>query len=318
MNEQGDNLRQKILAVHPGALGDVIIFSRLLERTGGDVTLVAGKEKADLLRGLGVVERAMDFETLPMHECFSDTPLKECRLPCMLGGHDRLISCFCEESGEASVRLAGMCGAESAAFLPIRPSEDFRGHLLDLWCDMLGMEVSGKTPAARAVPREWREQADNALKSSGVDANRPYVVLHVGAGSEEKCLPRELIASLAGNIGTRQMLITLGPVELDRWDAGKLDTIRREFATLSCPPLPILAGVLAGAAAFVGGDCGPAHLAGCVGTPTLTLFGPSREEHFAPIGPRVRTIAGRTLGDIPPGCVVTALRKLIEARTIPT
>ena len=48
-------------------------------------------------------------------------------------------------------------------------------------------------------------------------------------------------------------------------------------------------------ALFIGNDSGLMHLAAATGTPTLGLFGPSREVHYAPWGPRtavVRTIAG--------------------------
>ena len=99
--------RMSILAIHPGALGDVILFGHLLaalipsERPGPgnpqssassaagrsipSVTLVAGGEKARLLATAGVVDAAMDFDSLPMHELFSDVPLQRCRLPSMVG-----------------------------------------------------------------------------------------------------------------------------------------------------------------------------------------------------------------------------------------
>ena len=63
-----------ILAIHSGALGDVVLFGQLLGRLGGRVTLLAGGEKSRLLAGMGVVNRALDFAALPMHEAFSDAP----------------------------------------------------------------------------------------------------------------------------------------------------------------------------------------------------------------------------------------------------
>jgi len=48
--------------------------------------------------------------------------------------------------------------------------------------------------------------------------------------------------------------------------------------------LPTLAGVLARAAAAVGPDSGPGHLAAAVGTPYIALFGPTRPERVAPYG----------------------------------
>jgi ADP-heptose:LPS heptosyltransferase len=47
---------------------------------------------------------------------------------------------------------------------------------------------------------------------------------------------------------------------------------------------------LNGAAAFVGNDTGPSHLAGIIGVPTVALFGPSNPLHWRPLGPAVRVI----------------------------
>jgi heptosyltransferase III len=46
-------------------------------------------------------------------------------------------------------------------------------------------------------------------------------------------------------------------------------------------------------ALFIGNDSGLMHMAAAAGTPTLGLFGPSRDEHYAPWGPKaalVRTV----------------------------
>jgi heptosyltransferase-3 len=44
---------------------------------------------------------------------------------------------------------------------------------------------------------------------------------------------------------------------------------------------------------FIGNDSGLMHMAAAAGAPTLGLFGPSRDEHYAPWGPKaalVRTV----------------------------
>jgi ADP-heptose:LPS heptosyltransferase len=50
------------------------------------------------------------------------------------------------------------------------------------------------------------------------------------------------------------------------------------------------AACLERAAFFVGNDSGLMHLAAAVGTPTLGLFGPSREEHYGPWGERALAV----------------------------
>jgi heptosyltransferase-3 len=41
---------------------------------------------------------------------------------------------------------------------------------------------------------------------------------------------------------------------------------------------------------FIGNDSGLMHLAAAVGTPTLGLFGPSRDERYRPWGPRAAVV----------------------------
>jgi ADP-heptose:LPS heptosyltransferase len=50
------------------------------------------------------------------------------------------------------------------------------------------------------------------------------------------------------------------------------------------------AACLARATMFVGNDSGLMHLAAAMGIPTLGLFGPSREEHYGPWGPRAMAV----------------------------
>ncbi|PHS79732.1 MAG: glycosyl transferase [Rhodospirillaceae bacterium] len=43
---------------------------------------------------------------------------------------------------------------------------------------------------------------------------------------------------------------------------------------------------------YVGNDSGLMHMAAAAGTPTIGLFGPSREKHYAPWGPKGRAVRG--------------------------
>ena len=46
------------------------------------------------------------------------------------------------------------------------------------------------------------------------------------------------------------------------------------------------------ASTFVGNDSGPGHLAGILGIPTVSIFGPRDSGHWKPLGPNVRTVHG--------------------------
>jgi hypothetical protein len=312
--------RASILAVHPGAFGDVILFGHLLSAIGGRVTLLAGGDKARLLKGLGVVAEAADIDSLPIHDVFADTPLEQCRLPKLLGSHDRLISCLGGGNPRAEARLAGMCGARDAAFLPVRPDEGFAGHLLDLWVDLLGLAPIATNPLPWEVPRRWLEQGRDSLAEIGLDPRRPYVVIHPGAGSPAKCWPLGRFMELAREIsrtrrprnGQYGIVLVVGPVEQDRRPAEEVEGIRRHFPVLVCPSLEGLAGALKGAAAFVGNDSGVAHLAAAVGTPTVALFGPTSPRHFAPRGRAVKTVSAVRMLDIPADMALSAVKAILR------
>ena len=294
-----------ILAVHSGALGDVILFGRLLEALAGPVTLVTGSRKGTLLTGMGVVERSLDFDALPMHEVFAETPLAECALPSLLGPHDRLVSCFAGGHRRAELRLAALCGAADAAFLPIRPDEAADCHLLDVWFDMLGVD-SIETEDSWPVPDCWRAERARALAQLAVSVDGGYAVIHPGAGAPDKCWPLENFLALALRMD-RAAVFVLGPVEVDRWAGKAIDELRRQVPLAICPPLTTLADMLAGASVFVGNDSGVSHLAAAVGTPTVALFGPTCPKHFAPRGPRATVLFGRPISSISVGAVLDAV-----------
>lgn len=295
------------LAIHSGALGDVILFGRLLERLGGRCTLVAGGEKARLLAGLGLAERAMDFDGLPMHEVFSDTPLEACRLAGVLGGFSRLVSCFGSGDRFAELRLLGLTGAEQAAFLPVRPPEGFGGHLLELWADLMGLAPAGQTATAWPVPPEWRQQGLSLLAAAGLDTSRPFQLLHPGSGGMHKCWPMERFLAVADALPAPAIL--LGPAELERW-GGQIDRLRPGRAIITAPPLTALAGMLSACGVYVGNDSGVSHLSAAVGAATVAMFGPSRSEHFEPVGPRVAVLQAGSLEQLRPAEVISAIHQL--------
>ncbi len=91
--------------------------------------------------------------------------------------------------------------------------------------------------------------------------------------------------------------------------------------------LPLFLAVLARAQAFVSGDTGPLHFAAGLGVPTISLFGPSSPERWAPIGPRHQVLTGSAcecggdsaictarqhcLAEITPEQVLAALGKIL-------
>lgn len=95
------------------------------------------------------------------------------------------------------------------------------------------------------------------------------------------------------------------------------------------PDLPLFLAVLARAKVFVSGDTGPLHFAAGLGVPTISLFGPTSPERWAPVGRRHQVLTGGACGcdgnsavclgvrhclaEISPEKVLVSLHKIVNA-----
>ena len=126
-------------------------------------------------------------------------------------------------------------------------------------------------------------------------------------------VPSEILAGaiaplLAG--GSVDLLVHEGPADRESTErfvhlAG-LPALR-----LTEPPLPLLAGVLSLAAAYLGGDSGVSHLAAAVGAPAVILFPRTTLERWAPWSPTARSIGMEADRDVAAGKAAEALREIL-------
>jgi hypothetical protein len=120
---------------------------------------------------------------------------------------------------------------------------------------------------------------------------RGPVVIHAGAGSEEKRWPLARFGDLIERLKLSfPVVLIAGEVEAERFGDCEQALFER-LAGRFLHSLEDLAGVGRSARLFIAGDSGPAHLAAQLGVPTLTLFGPTLPELWGPVGPLVRTLA---------------------------
>ena len=122
------------------------------------------------------------------------------------------------------------------------------------------------------------------------------VVLHLSAGWPAKEWPAVRFAELllAARRGGHDPIVHAGPGDADALRA----TLRAVELLGGSPPEVVegdaslfrLIARLRGAALLVAADCGPAHLAAALGTPTLTLFGPTDPALCRPLSTRARTL----------------------------
>jgi len=121
------------------------------------------------------------------------------------------------------------------------------------------------------------------------------VICHVASSQQKKEWPMAHWAKLhhlATEAGHR-VVFTTAPGEREQALMTELKKLAPDAAVL--PPLselPLFLAVLARAGVFISGDTGPLHFAAGLGVPTISLFGPTSPERWAPMGKRHQILTG--------------------------
>ena len=147
-----------------------------------------------------------------------------------------------------------------------------------------GIPIPDSSPHIHLRPKD-RIFAETCWQQRGMSS--PNVVFHPGSGGLHKCWPLERFLELAEKLEQRrvQVLFLWGPIEEER-----LGQLPAPLLPLHPPGLLDLAGLLSRTDLFVGNDSGPSHIAAAVGTPTLTLFGPTDPRLWSPRSSRARIL----------------------------
>ena len=147
-------------------------------------------------------------------------------------------------------------------------------------------------PAARLVPGEASVAAAEAwLVEQGLDraALAETVALHPGSGSPRKNWPAERWREVGERLRAQGRRLLLVGGEADERALAALAGLTPLVARAL--PLPTLAALLGGCAAYYGHDTGISHLAAATGVPSTLLFGPTDPAVWAPQGAQVRVLA---------------------------
>jgi heptosyltransferase-2 len=223
----------------------------------------------------------------------------------------------------------------AAGWMRGRMGAETRG-VVDRYLDTLrplGVKGEGLFPEIPVSSRE-QEEARVFLRSRGVRDTGKMAIIFPGAKWSNKCWPATGFAALGRWMESEPGLEVV--VAGDEGDREQVEMVKRNLSREAAEicgrtGLRELAAILSLAKVVVGNDSGPGHLAAAVGTPVVTIFGPTSEAFgFSPRGKRVRTVSrslecrpcsihggrrcprGRRscLDDIPPGEVMQAVREV--------
>jgi len=164
---------------------------------------------------------------------------------------------------------------------------DPRRHRVEELAALLGL-------AAPPAPRVWTGPDNEAAARRLIPEGGPVLALGPAANWQGKQWPAEAFASLAARLTAPEGLFAGARVAVLA-AGGERDQAAPLLAALPDERVIDLVGrvdLLTAAAClgrtgfFIGNDSGLMHLAAAMGTPTLGLFGPSRDERYRPWGPR--------------------------------
>jgi len=200
----------------------------------------------------------------------------------------------------ARMRLGYDTDARRALLTHAVPLPSPRLHQIDEYRALL----EAAAVAAPDVVPVWSLGADavadaavaSLLEECGVSGEARVVGLHLGASfGSSKQWPAAAFADAASRLRERGLC----PVLLGRGADAEMAAAVMASAGWSIPSLvardrpEMLPRLLAGLACLVSSDTGVAHLAAAVGTPTVTLFGPTDPRLTAPRGRAARRVDGR-------------------------
>ena len=203
-------------------------------------------------------------------------------------------------SSALEMRLAGLQAvgyAQEARGLLLRRAEPitYGGHALTsywgLACRFLRIEQTPPTWIALKTSPADQASADALLAAHGIRPGFLVIVPFAGGlfEKQDKTWPAFTDFSRAllrwcHDTG-RDVVACPGP--------GEDEIITRDHPGVRLLPgvqLGVYGGLLRRAALVVSNDTGPAHLAAAVGTPVLSVLGPTKPEQWAPWGPQVRVL----------------------------
>ena len=170
-------------------------------------------------------------------------------------------------------------------FVP--PKGKAASHRIELLAATLGLE------SAPPAPRIWLDRGHRAAAEALIPGGSPVLALAPAANWRGKQWRPERFVKLALRLTAPNGILPDARIAVfaDKGERASVEAVtsripaERLIDTVGKIDLLTVAACLERCRFFVGNDSGLMHLAAAVGVPTLGLFGPSREEHYAPWGP---------------------------------
>ena len=165
--------------------------------------------------------------------------------------------------------------------------DDEHVHQILRWLRLVG-EVGATGSAQLEFPllQEDREEAVAVAKRAGIRLDRPLVGINPGGKGLDKRWPAERFAEVADHlVAETGAEVAITGIESERGLAVRIARMMRHRAFVVAGETTIggLAALMERMSLFVTNDTGSSHIAAALGTPSVTLFGPTDPAEWAPL-----------------------------------
>ena len=277
----------RISLIHQAALGDTVLLLPLIRSlrmrfAEGRITLVSHTNLGQMFTMMGFVDGFAAADDREHSKWFiepekagaanSSPAWADC---------DLLISAVSDgadawaRNARASIESRKSKTEKALFFFNPRPPADYPRHVTDF-------------------QREQLADLDLAAAPVSLPRSNPDgpILIHPGSGGQAKCWPREKYLALAEALKRNGILPTfiLGEAEQDLWGYPAIRLLKDAFPTYLHMGLFELGEKMGRARLFLGNDAGVSHLAAALGLPTITLWGPSNDIQWRPVGPQVSVL----------------------------
>jgi ADP-heptose:LPS heptosyltransferase len=301
-------LLRNVLIFHTGALGDFVLSWPLALALGrvyaqSRIIYITHAQKGALAERVLRLE-SRDIET-GWHALFAaDAANLPPRNSSLLSGAHAVYT-FLPPTPEWSSSVNRLSPQAKVVAVQSRPGDDYGAHASD-WL----VEQLQEHPVERAATQQiLRSIAERGVGYSRGSDKQGEITIHPGSGSPAKCWPFENYIELAHALVRRERRVRwlVGEVERERWPSWHFEALAAVGQVHQPATYVDLLAELSTASAFIGNDSGPGHLAGIIGSPTFTIFGPTSPAQWKPLGPRVRALQGNDSGAVSLAAVVDAV-----------
>ncbi|MBW1675262.1 MAG: glycosyltransferase family 9 protein [Deltaproteobacteria bacterium] len=283
-------MTEKILVIHPGALGDLVlsfpVLVSLKHEKKASVAFLCSSDPGKIAHELNVVDAHFSLERARFSSLFHEemTPVvKE-----FISDYDTIILISLSDTIEGHLRqnhsgkvykISPRPPVQEETHVAIYITRQFEAKGLLDECGVRGMFSS--------------RQAQPCAKSE-IRNPKSKIIMHPGAGSPRKRWPLESfvqVAAIIRGMNLGEVVFLVGPAESDLTPFIKARA-KECFRVYEDYDLSHLTALVRQARCFVGNDSGATHLAAFMGTPTVAIFGPSSPKRWSPVGRSTKVLRG--------------------------